>query len=230
MQEPILMPFQHEPFNGDTFVCEEFLNLKKEYDIKIAIETGSCMYSTTQWFGDNFDKVYSVEINEDFAKYGRHKIADKNNVMCFIDDSISFIGNLKMLLPKDQRCIYFLDAHWGNVCPLLGELEQIANVPTTQPPIIVIHDFYTGDAELGYDDYNGQPFTFEWIEPYVEKIEMALNCEYTYHFNSQSVGAKRGVIYLTPKTEKCYCENISIEDDAIIKCLDCGKTFINKND
>jgi len=198
MQEPVLMPFQNLPFNGDTLVCQEFLKLKAEYNLNTAIETGSCLYSTTEWLGDNFDKVYTVEISEDFAKFGRHKVADKPNVFAFIDDSVVFVKDIVTKLSAADRCIFFLDAHWGNNCPLLAELDAICNIETNFPPIIAIHDFKTDNPELGYDSYNEQPFTIDWILPSISKIEKAVGLSYGYYYNNEAWGAKRGVIYLYP--------------------------------
>ena len=48
MSAPLLMPFQDLPFNGDSFVCREFLKIKEQLGITVAVETGSCMYSTTE--------------------------------------------------------------------------------------------------------------------------------------------------------------------------------------
>ena len=207
MEQPILMPFQDLPFNGDTFACEEFLKLKEKLGITAAIETGSCFYSTTKWLGENFDKVFTVEVNEDFAKYGRHKIADMNNVRADIDESVGWISKIAPLL-TGEKCIYFLDAHWGGECPLLGEIEAISKIPSTQPPVIVIHDFFTGNPNLGYDEWNGQALNYEWVKPSIDKIEEALKCKYSYYFNSEATGALRGIIYLYPSEWDIYCETI----------------------
>lgn len=192
-----LMPFQEEPFNGDTFICEEFLKLKEQFKITTAVETGSCLYSTTKWLGENFDQVYTIEIFEDFANHGKHKIEAMTNVNASIGDSVNWIPMLKHRLQNEQT-IWFLDAHWGNVCPLKGELSAIADLELSYPPIITIHDFYTGDDSLGYDSYNGQAFTIVWIRNMIDKLNEKYKEEYQYYYNDQSVGAKRGIVYLHP--------------------------------
>lgn len=196
---PQLMPFQDQPFNGDTFICEEFLRLKNHYFITSAIETGSCLYSTTKWLGENFEKVYTAEINLEFANYGRHKIENMPNVSAIISDSVSFLYLLRHKL-QDERCIFFLDAHWGHICPLKDELTAIAELRLTLPPIITIHDFKTNNPELGYDEYNGQPFEIDWILDEIGALNYYYNDNYTYHFNTEAVGAKRGIIYLCPQS------------------------------
>jgi hypothetical protein len=192
------MPFQDLPFNGDNYVCQEFLKLKEKYNINVAIETGSCLYSSTTWIADNFDKVYTVEINREYAQHGVHKISHRSNVHLFIDDSVNWMKNiLPNHINNQDQCIYFLDAHWGDHCPLLEEIQLISNI-SQKPPIIVIHDFYTGDPNLGYDTYKNQPFTWDWIKPSVDVVKEKFGVEYSHYFNTQAEGAKRGLVYIIP--------------------------------
>jgi len=199
-----LMPFQDQPFNGDTYICDEFLKLKETFNIDTAIETGSCMYSTTKWLCNNFDEVYTVEINHEYANYGKHKISTFPN--CFTSvgvDSVSFINHiLSQHIYKTNSTIFFLDAHWGENCPLKDEIKAIANINLQHPPIIAIHDFYTNHPEeLGYDIYKGESLSISYIHDELKMLELAYGCSYHYYFNTpaKSTGAKRGIIYLTPK-------------------------------
>ena len=198
-----LMPFQDLPFNGDTFVCQEFLKLKELYSLNVAVETGSCLYSTTKWLGENFEKVYTVEINAEYAKAGVEKVLGMPNVKPEINDSVTYLRNLQ--LAETDRAIFFLDAHWGQNCPLMEELDAIANLKLINPPIIVIHDFFTGDPNLGWDEYNGQRFDYDWIEPKLVQLQAAYG-EYRHYFNTQAESAKRGVIYIAPKVSEISIE------------------------
>jgi hypothetical protein len=200
MNEPILMQHQDKPFNGDGFICKEFLSLKNKFKLNTAIETGSCFYVTSEWLGNNFEQVFTCEINYEYAKFGLHRVENMPNVKYAMIDSVSYIRDILPLIIKEtDNCIYFLDAHWNDFCPLLDEINLIGEIKTNQPPIIAIHDFYTGNPEHGHDTYHGQPFTYEWIEPSLKVLESKLNCKYEYYYNSESEGANRGIIYLTPK-------------------------------
>lgn len=196
---PNLMPFQDLPFNGDNYVCREFLNLKEKYKINVAVETGSCLYSSTSWFADNFDRVYTVEINQEFARHGVHKVSHKSNVHVFIADSVNWLASVlpNHIKPEDQ-CIYFLDAHWGDHCPLIDEILNLSCI-SQKPPVIVIHDFYTGDESLGYDTYKNQPFTWDWIKSSVDVLEQKFGVKYSHYFNTESEGARRGLVYIVPE-------------------------------
>jgi len=201
MENITLMPFQDFPFNADTFVCEEFLKLKEEFSLTTAVETGSCLFSTTKWLGENFEKVFTVEVNEEYAKHGRHKIAEMKNVVSKINDSIIFLKDVLYFDIKPQeRCIFFLDAHWGDMCPLLGELDAIKYIGTEQLPVIVIHDFKVpNEPNLGFDDIKGQAFDFDWIKSKLDAIYGEGMYKYYYNSDATSTQIKRGVIYITPK-------------------------------
>ena len=184
--------FEDEPFAGDVIAEYEFIKLKKKFDIKNVVETGSYVFSTTLWFCENFDLVYTYENNESFYSVGVDKVKTLTNVRAYLENSISGLQKLKDKIPEPT--VFFLDAHWGAYCPLLDELDIISTLNTT--PIIVIHDFKTNNPELGFDRYDENDFCFEWIENHIKKIYPN---GFDYYYNTQAVGAKRGIIYITPK-------------------------------
>lgn len=201
-QEPKIMPFQDEPFNGDKFIQEEFLQLKHRFNLTAAVETGTALGSTTLFLSENFEKVYTIEINPVYYRIAVQKFISHKNIKAILGNSVINIWYLKRYL-TDQT-IFFLDAHWGANCPLKDELNEIAR--TNLNPVIVIHDFYVPgsayskqdkEAGLGFDSYKDQPFTFEWIKPELDAIYGADN--YDHYYNSEAMGAKRGIIYITPK-------------------------------
>lgn len=202
MTQPVLMPFQDLPFNGDTFICKEFLNLRDTFQLNVAVETGSCFFVTTEWLANNFENVFTVEINNDFASYGVNRVADKKNVNYLVGwHSVAFLTQSLKLNP-DDRVIYFLDAHWENDCPLLDEIQAISLLKDKyglkHAPIIAIHDFYTGDDSLGYDSYNGNRFDYDFIKGVILELQIAYGCMYSHKYNTEAEGAKRGIIYLFP--------------------------------
>ena len=46
--EPILMPYQAFPLNGDTYALQEFLNLKEKYNITTLVELGKLRFWLNQ--------------------------------------------------------------------------------------------------------------------------------------------------------------------------------------
>ena len=87
-----------------------------------------------------------------------------------------------------------LEDYTEQLTDLLDELEILSTLNIE--PIIAIHDFKTNNPELGYDSYNGNDFCFEWIK---EKVEKIYTNGFDYYYNTLAVGAKRGLIYITPK-------------------------------
>lgn len=189
MNEPVLMPYQDLPFNGDTFIEAEFIKLRDRFSITTAIETGTCLGYTTLWLARNFEKVYTIELNKQYCDLARAKFLQYPNITSIHGNSEDVLRHLKI----EGNAMFFLDAHWGNNCPLLGELHAIQRMGIK--PVIAIHDFYTGDNELGYDSYKGQPFTFEWIYKSMVSI---YGSKWMHHYNTEATGARRGIIYIYP--------------------------------
>jgi hypothetical protein len=221
MSAPSLMPFQDLPFNGDNIICEKFLELKTQFNINVTIETGSCFYSTTQWLAQHFEKVFTVEINPNYAKHGVHKIEALDNTHHTIGvDSVKWLMNdMPIQLKKTDKCLFFLDAHWEQNCPLISEIVAISLLDLDEMPIIAIHDFYTGDETLGYDTYNGQRFDSTFIVDAVNKIQDKYNTKYDYVYNTQANGAKRGIVYLIPQSASSIQSTQSNQNDNWVKNL-----------
>ncbi len=192
-----IMPNQDQPFNGDTFVQKTFLWLKQKYNLKTAVETGSAVFGTTIWLGEHFEKVHTIEINESYRNYGLGLIAGKKHIHSHIGDSGDLMKGIARECGNDT--IFFLDAHWGNHCPLKKELRAIGSVSIT--PVIVIHDFKVpNEPKLGFDMINDQPFSLKWLKHDFDYI-YGDGC-WAYHYNSdkESTEIKRGVIYVYPKS------------------------------
>lgn len=198
---PNLMPFQLEPLNGDFFAQQEFLKLRDRFNIKAVIETGTCLAGTAIFLGQNFDRVFTIEINKAWLKMAINRIESagvSDKIKAFLGSSEKVLDDIIQLYSLGNDTIIFADSHWGGYCPLLDELRVIAKNKIR--PVIIIHDFQVeGEPALGYDSYNGQPFTFEWIKPRLDEIYGADGYDYYYNSDATSTSIKRGIIFITPK-------------------------------
>jgi hypothetical protein len=200
MEELNLMPYQSSPYNGDEYACAEVLKLRDEFEIETAIELGSCVGGTALWLAQNFNYCYTIEINPIFRKEALKRL-DENLDRYNRDKVFSYLGNTIDILPKvlkeidigDTPFIY-QDSHWLE-CPLQQELKIIAE--SGIKPVLLIHDFKTDNPAFGYDSYNGQDFTFEWVEPMLNEIYGVGG--YEWYYNTKSSGAMRGILYVKPK-------------------------------
>lgn len=190
---PRLMPYQDHPFNADGYLAAEVLRLKKEHNIMSAIETGTCLGSTMLWLGENFASVDTAEVSDNLRT-----LAVDRGLAYFGRNAhwvTSHLGPSVEMLAKVSAGFYFLDAHWGDHCPLLDELELIASQGVK--PCIVIHDFQVPGTDFGFDKMpDGRPFNMELVKPYLDRIYGEGNWKHNYPTKVE--GAKRGWLSVEP--------------------------------
>jgi hypothetical protein len=181
------------PFNGDTFLLDQFREIVKKHHIKTIIETGTHLAETAEVLADMADHLLTFETNTDWYRASVRDLKSKPNAKVYHMNSVE--GLNKYLHEVTEPVLFFLDAHWEQYNPLLDELKEIAEAGLK--PIIAIHDFKVpGHPELGYDSYNGQDYDWGWIRQSVEKIYGI--GKFTIKYNSQATGAKRGCIFIYP--------------------------------
>lgn len=186
-------------FNGDTFMVEEFLKLKKKYKLENVVETGTFHGVTTVFFAENFKNTYTTEINEEYYNIAIKRFIDDNvkeYIKTYLSDSITVLPEIIDGLKGPS--IFFLDAHWYKN-PLLHELETIAN-KSYRPKVICIHDIKNpNDPSMGYDEYpdQGISYNYEWVKSRIDAIYGADG--YDYYFNEQATGARRGALFIIDK-------------------------------
>lgn len=187
-------------YEGDSFIGKEIKKLVETYKINYIVETGTYFGYTTLKLAE-LSKVTTIEFLHSHYLESQQTFAEnetKHQIDLIQGDSASVLNEICPKI-KSNSLLFFLDAHWEKNCPLLDELRIIAE--NGIKPVICIHDFKVPNRQdLGYDSYNGQDFEFEWIEKYLNDIYGAK--QYEYHYNNESEGAMRGVIYIYPKIKK----------------------------
>lgn len=191
MEIPRLMPYQEYPWNGDGYLAAEVLRLKSAHDLNNAVETGTCLGSTSLWFSEHFDTVTTFEVNDQF-----HAIAKARPSCDFT--RINFVHRASvpgMSLYVTDNLLCFLDAHWCEHCPLLDELSCIARHGIK--PCIVIHDFQVPGTDFGFDSMpDGRPFNLDLIRDRLDAIYG--DGGWKYNYPTQVEGARRGWISIEP--------------------------------
>lgn len=189
-------------FEGDMILKAEFKKLIEKHNINIIFETGSYLGHTTRQLANIYEVewVYTFESNPHYYQETHKNINEPENecenVTNVLGDSSELMGKYIMRCDADDNVLFFLDAHWNANNPLLQELDIIATAKLR--PVIIVHDFKVPDhPELGFDTYNGQDYEWSWIEQSIENIYGKDG--YTYYYNSEAEGAKRGVIFIEPK-------------------------------
>ena len=121
-------------------------------NINIAIETGTHKASTTLFFAEVFDQVYTVEkyatsnnvySSENLIDIYKEIIKTHNNIHFYEGDSPKFIQDI---LPTiKERCVILLDAHSMSSSPLREELIAIKQSIQNNDCVIIVDD----TADLG---------------------------------------------------------------------------------
>jgi len=135
-------------FEGDNFIAKEIAELVKSFGINHIIETGTYLGATSRRLAE-FAPVDTVEIND--QNYIQAKKRPAENVTYWLGDSPQWLDTH---LPKFKckRLLFFLDAHWGDHCPLLDEIAVIGKHGIE--PVIVIHDFKVPGKNFGFEGTN----------------------------------------------------------------------------
>lgn len=196
--EHVIMPFQDQAFNGDTYMCEKFIELKNKFGITTAIELGSAVGGTTKWLGENFEKVITIEINPEYRNVCLKRVSGMANIECLLGSTVDLLTDVlaDYFSSTNETPIFHIDSHWANNNPLLEELEIIRK--SGLKPVLEIHDFKVpGKPELGFDVYGKIVYEWAWIKTGIESIYGVDG--FTVEYNSDAVGAKRGAIYIYPK-------------------------------
>lgn len=185
---PVLMPYQDMPFNGDGYLAAECLRLKSAHDLTHAVETGTCLGSTTIWLAKHFGRVLTCEVNEAYLSIARARVSATN---------VNFRAGSSADLLREQAPmgLYFLDAHWGASSPLLDELDAIASHGTR--PCIIIHDFEVPGTDFGYDRLpDGRSLSLHLVKSHLDRIYGAGVWRHRYPTHVE--GARRGWISVEP--------------------------------
>lgn len=184
-------------YEGDSFIHNELKQLIDKHNVKTIVETGSYHGFTTLRLAEFGLKTLTVEADPNNYRIASKNIGNKAHV--HFGDSVKFLNHIVKTL--EGTTLFYLDAHWGDVCPLLQELKELEAL--AEKPIIVIHDFKVPGKDFGFDSYNGQEYTLDWITEGLNAVYGAFKKPYSFsfHYNEQADGAKRGVIYIYPEIQ-----------------------------
>jgi perosamine synthetase len=104
---------EKECFGGNMSLAAWCLKMRDKHNIKTIIETGTNLAKTTEFFVKAFEKVYTIDIQEEYTRLAKEKFADRNNVQCVCGDSSVLLESICKKIPQDETVLLFLDAH-GN--------------------------------------------------------------------------------------------------------------------
>jgi hypothetical protein len=185
------------PFNGQSKRLYTFYGLVHKLKPTIGIETGTYFGSSTWlFFGMNLKEFHSIEVNEKYAEVARVRHArelEDKNLQIHTGNSSDVMRIILSQLPKSERVIAYLDAHWESNIPTAAEVESLVN--WGGPWIALIDDFKVEtDLTYGFDTYLNTEIG----------MNLLLNSQNFYIYlpsetSEHESGARRGTAYLIGK-------------------------------
>jgi predicted O-methyltransferase YrrM len=178
-------------FNRDTNLANRVVWFIKRWRLKVAVETGTYTGDTTIWLAKHFDAVHTLELNADYQKAARERCErEATNIFWYLGDSAELLP--RVLQSLHVPAFFFLDAHWGDRWPLVGELKALKRWGGAAGSVILIHDCKVPGTDLGYDVYGGQELTLEYLAPHLTDIFG----EWRHEYHTDAVGARRGAVFV----------------------------------
>lgn len=179
------------PLGGDLYLIKDIFDVVNTFNIKVIVETGTWKGRSAQLFSAMVEKIYTIEIKEEFYKDSDF-LSDYPNVYRFLGNSPEVLEKLFINYNLDNT-LFFLDAHWNEYWPIKDEISTITKYKP-ENCIICIHDIFNpNNEELGYDSYSGQRLDFEYIKPEIESI---FGQNYSLRYNKNATGEKRGTLFI----------------------------------
>ena len=92
-----------------------------KFSINLFVETGTYMGAMVNATRDVFDKVFSIELDDDLYKSAKEMFSKYNHISIMHGDSSKILPSIlsKINLP----CLFWLDAHYSGGITAKGELE-----------------------------------------------------------------------------------------------------------
>lgn len=106
-------------------------NIGKKYALRILIETGTYLGNMVEAVKNDFDQIYSIELDPDLFQRAKKRFQKRNHLNILLGDSGRVLPEL--LRKINQPCLFWLDAHYsGGISakgskqtPLLEEMTAI---------------------------------------------------------------------------------------------------------
>ncbi len=150
--------------NGQSFRARTVLNLLHGLPIDAFVETGTFHGVTSALIAAQTRvPVYTVETKRRYFLAAQPwRLRFPRRLHMVHADSRSFLGSA--VLDGLSMPLFYLDAHWNDDLPLVGELDIITR--RFAEAVVVIDDFKVpGDDDYGYDVYGDSALDMDLIRP-----------------------------------------------------------------
>jgi predicted O-methyltransferase YrrM len=175
-------------FNGAADIGPMFEKLKQDYQITTVIETGTFQGKTTEFFGQHFREVHTIDISPTYYNQSKQALSNYSNIHFHFGSSDNVLAQILPAM-KDRFILFYLDAHWNEFWPLRDEIEQISKTHRNNCIIVVDDVKVPGRTDVPFDAYGPHECSLEYVKDKIEKVFD----RYTIHYlipNNPSLRAK----------------------------------------
>ncbi len=176
------------------------------------VETGTYLGTTTEWLAAFQYPVFTIESDPENHGYATQRLAHTPNVSVIHGDSRTALLSLveaNLAAWADQTVLFYLDAHWNDDLPLLGELDIIFG--RLQKAIVVIDDFEVpDDPDYGFDIYEtGESLSLNLLRQALEQHHLRI--QYPRLRAVEETGQRRGCAVLSRVEERRMIELVNTQ-------------------
>jgi SAM-dependent methyltransferase len=197
----------HTEFNGAPDMGKLVQILKSEFQIDVAIETGTFLAGTTHFLSASFDEVHTIEVLNEHYDFAKESLKFCQNVHCYLGSSEKILHEILPIL-MNKKIFFYLDAHWGSYWPLLDELEEISKTHRDRC-IIMIDDFKVpGRPDIGFDSYSGGECSYPYIREKLSRIFSSYDYYYVIPVRPENRAKFLAIPKSWPKNPETVCETL----------------------
>ena len=185
-----------ERFSVHTIPLHLVDRLVAAYDLKVFIETGTCLGNTVEMVCHQFEEIYTIELDPQLTENARWKFKANPHVHVLEGDSGKILDALVTGIQRTsffsdaKRALIWLDAHWSGGITARGSVDT-----AIVDELKALHRAVRKDHVLMIDDLaefvgaNGYPVVDELIQRVNE-----INPAYSIH----TLDLRRGVLIALP--------------------------------
>ena len=127
-----------------------------KYELSIFVETGTCRGAMVFAMKKYFDRIYSIELSEEFYLAAKRWFKNDEFIELIHGDSGIELGRVINLI--DQPALFWLDGHYSGGetargtkdTPVIEELEHIYNSKLASQHVVLIDDARCFGKDKGY--------------------------------------------------------------------------------
>lgn len=168
-------------------VKSEIIEIIQDFpDISIFVETGTYLGNSTKEASFVFDKIITIEINEQLYNKAIDFCDDvikEKNIIFYLGDTLNLLPNIVNTIKEScESCMWFLDAHQSGIdtsnngihVPLLLELDIILSKLYKK----VNHIFVIDDVRLFSNAWDWSDISFQSIHSIFKKYDIPIKKQY----------------------------------------------------